>query len=74
MLSMLEGIKEYCSSDYDDYVRTLSFQVYLKRGEKHFDIFFQNFGRNARQISLDTLDILKNELIKDAFIENIPIY
>lgn len=69
-----EGIVEYCNSYYEDFIRTISFSIYLKKGEKHFDRFFQNFGRDGKLISLKTLDILKNELLKDSLIENRPVY
>lgn len=63
VINLLDGISHYCN-EQEDYIKDLSFYIFLHKGENGFDKFFQSAGRTGKDISLKTLDILRDELKK----------
>lgn len=61
---IIDGITHYSKNPYEDYVRVLSLHSYFKNGESGFDKVFQSFGRKGKMISIKTLEILRDELLK----------
>ncbi len=66
VVNIVEGIGQYCKSPQEDYIRTIALHLYLTEGETAFDKFFQAFGRTGKMKALETLDILRQELLKTA--------
>lgn len=66
IIGIIEGIEDYCKNSYEDHIRTIAIYLYFKHGETAFDKFFQAFGREGKMVAMQTLDILRNELLKGA--------
>jgi hypothetical protein len=66
IIGIIEGIEDYCKTSYEDHIRTIAIYLYFKNGETAFDKFFQAFGREGKMVAMQTLDILRNELLKGA--------
>ena len=62
IIGIIEGVEEYCKNSYEDYIRTISINLYFKQGETAFDKVFQAFGREGKMIAMQTIDLLRKEL------------
>jgi len=62
IIGIIEGVEEYCKNSYEDYIRTISINLYFKEGETAFDKLFQAFGREGKMIAMQTIDLLRKEL------------
>lgn len=69
-IDIINGISHYVTDPYEDYIRLVSMNVYLQKGESAFDNLFNAFrygndGRKGKEISQKALDKLKEELKKN---------
>lgn len=64
IIGLIEGVQTYCKDPYEDFIRTIAIHLYFKKGETAFDRLFQAFNRDGKHISMQTIDILRQELYK----------
>ncbi len=62
--SILFKLEEFCESRRENYVRLLNIYNYLEGGEQAIDRFFEIYGRYGKYKTMQSLNILKNELQK----------
>jgi hypothetical protein len=70
IIGIVEGIQDYCKNSYEDYIRTIAVHLYFKGGETAFDKLFQAFDRKGKMISMQTIDLLRKELLMGAELVN----
>jgi len=70
LIKIIEGIKPYCNSDFEDFIRILSFDMFLNRGERTTDNFFNLLseklgtdGKIGKEMFMKTLEIFRGELV-----------
>ena len=65
ILQLIFGVEKYCSSKKENYIRLFNIWQFLIGGEKHLDTFYSVYDKKSKNITLKTLDILKEELKKN---------
>jgi len=60
--NMIFEVREYTDSPYENYVRLLNVYNYLENGEIAVDNFFKVYGRYGKYKTMQTLNMVKNEL------------
>ncbi len=64
LCELMFGIKKYCPDNHTNYIRTIAVTSYIEKGSKYFDKLFQLYGSEGKLITLRSLDILRDALIK----------
>lgn len=66
---LIENIGNYCDSEFEDFSRIVALDIFLNRGEKTTDIFFNKMmeklgsdGKVGKEMFMKTLEILREEL------------
>ena len=69
IIKLIESLKDYCNSDFEDFIRITAFDMFLTRGERATDNFFRLLseklgtdGKIGKEMFMKTLEILRIEL------------
>ncbi|OQA15563.1 MAG: hypothetical protein BWY64_02840 [bacterium ADurb.Bin363] len=65
IMYIITAIEKYCETKEDNFMRLMSIYAYLKGGEIAFDRLFNSFDKRGKWMSIQTLDIMKKELMKE---------